>query len=66
MYILLKEQIVLNKLLLLAISASKTIDARACEHGGMNKKAPKRQPLTFHCENFVKIQSFYNEKTSKC
>ena len=48
-----KKQIVLNKLLLLAISAPKTIDARACEHGGMNKKAPKRQPFTFHGENFL-------------
>lgn len=51
-----KKQIVLNKLLLLAISAPKTIDARACEHGGLNKKAPKRQ------EFFVKYNRFKTRK----
>ena len=56
-----KKQIVLNKLLLRAISAPKTIDARACEHGGLNKKAPKRHPFDiwrweFFCQNTIVLQ----------
>ena len=46
----------------LAISAPRTIDARACEYG-LEQEGAETTPFTFHGENF--LSKYYRFKTRK-